>query len=384
MKILFDHQIFERQKQGGVSRYFADLISNLDIEVETSEMYVDNRYVNELNRPGIHYYKSNIIDQSKFLSGLNFRGKGKLYSLYAKFRGEHNSLGENRANALKTIKAGQFDLFHPTYYDPYFLNYIGDKPFVLTVYDMIHEVFTENLMNDYIIAKYKRLLIDKATHIIAISEQTKRDLCSIYDVEPNKVSVVYLSSGLDLQKSEPVTLPSEYLLHVGTRGGYKNFYFLCHALLPIFKQYPGLKLVAAGGGEFTAEEKKFLATLNIQEKVVQIPVTDPQLVTCYKNAIAHICPSAYEGFGLTVLEAMLCGCPVITSNAASLPEVAGDAAVYFSPKQVDQLQAAVNQLLENQNLRSELIAKGVARAAKFSLEATIDGTKSVYQKVLNK
>src|SRR5690606_18233537 len=138
------------------------------------------------------------------------------------------------------------DLFIPTYYDIKFLEYLGDKPFVLTVYDMIHELFPDYLGHDIETVSNKKLLIEKAAKIISISESTKKDILAIYPHIPaSKIEVVYLSYTLKENIDNSLTLPKKYILFVGNRGLYKNFVFFFEPIASFLKQSADLYLVCA-------------------------------------------------------------------------------------------------------------------------------------------
>ena len=177
MKILYDYQIFTKQNYGGVSRYFYELMDNLrahKIDIEIPINYSKNIYIKEadfLSRPlkGYTEYKD-------FLLGLRPKGKAKIYKLLQKLNFIKNAETANQKISIERLKKQNFDIFHPTYYDSYFLKYIGKKPFVLTIYDMIHETYPELFSADNKIARQKKILAQKAEKIIAISENTKKDI----------------------------------------------------------------------------------------------------------------------------------------------------------------------------------------------------------------
>ncbi len=157
LRVLFDHQMFSLQQYGGISRYFYNLSKELektgDVSISSMLTFSNNRYIE---------YSEN-FKHTKFVPGLDFRGKEKLISFL-------NKRLSNRRFVRK-----QFEVFHPTYYDPYFLKNIGNKPFVLTVHDMIHEKFGNLISRFDKTSKYKKLLAEKASKIIAVSENTKKD-----------------------------------------------------------------------------------------------------------------------------------------------------------------------------------------------------------------
>ncbi len=362
MKILFDHQAYTIQEYGGISRYFHELISkfdNIQEHCELSLKYSKNVYLNNKSLP---------------LDGINFKGKQRIFFYI------------NKRNSIQKIKGQRFDLFHPTYYDPYFLEYIGEKPFVVTFLDMIHEKFIHTypeLANDSINLRDKKLLAEKASRLIAISQSTKNDMVEILGVNADKIDVVYLGSSFDASSAsnEPF-YDFKYLLYVGTRRLYKNFDFFLTSVAPLLLS-ENIKLLCAGGSTFTLTEQDLINELKVNGQVVQCPINDDKtLANLYKHAVAFIFPSLYEGFGIPVLEAFACDCPCVISNVSSLPEVGGNAALYFNPEDDESIRSTVKQILNDQNLRLFLIKAGKEQLEKFSWKKTFEETLKVYNSVL--
>jgi glycosyltransferase involved in cell wall biosynthesis len=282
-----------------------------------------------------------------------------------------------------------FDIFHPTYYDPYFLNYIGEKPFVLTIHDMIHEIFPEFYSLNEEIIVWKRTLAERASKIIAISENTKKDIINILGINPSKIKVIYLGTSLLANDDQQnvyniVALPENYILFVGSRKLYKNFYFFLESIVPILKRIRDLHVVCAGGGSFSTEEIRFIKNLNIEDRVVQYTVGDKLLEFLYKKSSCFVFPSVYEGFGLPVLEAFACGCPVALSCSSSLPEIGGKAAVYFDPKDAVGMREVIEKIICDNNLKDNLKSKGFEQLKKFSWKKTAQETESLYKELINK
>lgn len=367
MNILYDHQIFSLQTYGGISRYFSELIhginSNTIHTAQLSLAYTNNVYAHDL-----------LVSNRSFLRNRNFPKKMPLlYNI-------------NKISSSFDLLTKSHDLVHATYYDPYILPLLKGRPFVITFLDMIHEKFgsqfTRELAYDGTITKHKRLVANRADCIIAISESTKRDIVNLLDIDPSKISVVYLGNSLLLPPPELVNAEVElpYLLFVGNRSMYKNFTGLLKAIHPILKKHK-IKLVCAGGGVFTKGEKEFIKTLNVAEFVSQQSFNDKTLPLLYQNALAFIFPTLYEGFGIPVLEAFACDCPCIISEVSSLPEIAGEAALYIEPTIPESIAYAVEKIIGNSALRETLIQKGREQLAKFSWQRTIDDTVNLYQSI---
>jgi len=270
------------------------------------------------------------------------------------------------------------------------LKYIGKKPFVLTIYDMIYEKYPQYFNKYDLIADYKKKLIKKASRIIAISENTKKDIINFYHVDPAKISVVYLASSFNnnnVNYKINMRLPRKYLLYVGTRIVYKNFIRFIKTVSSLLRKDRNLFVVATGNiigaGEFSDKELKIFRRLKISHKIIFIPAqSDKELMTLYKRAYTFVFPSLYEGFGLPILEAFSCGCTVVCSNRSSLPEVAGDAALYFNPRSKKSIHDAIKKILSDKKLRNELIRKGFERNKLFSWKKTALETKRVYEEVI--
>jgi glycosyltransferase involved in cell wall biosynthesis len=383
MKVLFDYQIFEEQKIGGISRYFFELYKHFtqdpDIEIKLPINYSSNNYLK-----GMKEYES-IPDElihpyQKFLSGIRFKGKRKLYSMF-----NSNIYSEsNQEKSINAIKGWNFDVFHPSYYYPYFIESIKHKPLIVTVHDLIIEKFPEFFPNDRITSKNKELVIKRADRIITVSETTKMDLLDIYNISEEKVKVVYLGNSINqtyLNQPCSLQLPERYLLYIGARGSYKNFIFFVEAIKKVLLNDPDLKLICVGF-PFTASESEYFKISGINNNLITIFVDDSLLAHLYSKAIAFVFPSLYEGFGIPVLEAFSCGCPCLLSNVSSLPEIGGDSAIYFDPHSSESIRETVERIVENKELRQELDRKGREQLKKFSWETTASQTVDIYKMVV--
>lgn len=368
MKILFDHQIYSNQIFGGISRYFSMLLTQLPLQnlarpilgVRVSSNY----YLRECGYPGYKHVSAR----------LHFRGKRPLFRFI------------NGQKCRSLLSKGEYDVFHPTYFDPYFLDYIGSRPFVITVYDLIHDLFPDLYVEEPNFHRWMEETTKSASAIIAISESTKNDLVRIYGVKPERVRVVHLGPAL-LKDDAPLAnsfLPDRFILFVGDRAGYKNFGALIEAIPSVFDKDHTLQLVCAGGGSFTRHERISFETAGLRGRIHQVEATDSGLKLLYSNAVALIYPSRYEGFGMPVLEALEYGCPVITTEMSSIPEIAGEAALYVSPSNPESIGLALQRLIEDPLLRNDLIIKGHAQARQFTWERTAQETARVYREVLEK
>jgi len=368
MRIQYDHQIFTSQKYGGISRYFYELAKELEslkhIEINIPLIFSDNHYISDKK------HTKHIC----LLSQKQFRGKQRLFNIV------------NKPNAIRKLKEQKFDIFHPTYYDPYFFKYLGNKPFILTVYDMIHEKFSDMFPSDDKTSENKKFLVEKATKIIAISESTKKDLMEIFGIDASKIEVVHLGNSMFPATNENaninINIPDRYILFVGVRGIYKNFDRFIKSVSEILNQDRNLFVICAGGGKFCTDEIQLFSDLDIIKQVHQYDLDDGTLANLYKNAQLFVFPSIYEGFGIPILESFACQCPLLCSNTSSLPEVAGDAAYYFDPYSKDSIKNAIVKVLDNKNLQEELRQKGLLRLEKFSWKQAAIKTKKIYVSVM--
>jgi glycosyltransferase involved in cell wall biosynthesis len=367
-KILYDHQIFSSQEYGGVSRYFYEISKRINQSLEFDVQVLAPMYFNEY-----------LSSDNDLVKGVYLPCIPKVERLQRKLQKEFNNiLSKLILNDLKP------DVIHETYYQKNSIS-MGKIPIITTVYDMIHEKFTNNFSGRNKTSELKKIAVSRANHIICISENTKRDLIEVFNVPEEKISVVYLGfSFKDDNSSVKSLLEKPHILYVGKRGKYKNF----ERLLKTFSLSPTLiknfVLVAFGGGKFRPEEQKNIRELGLDEdNITQMSGSDEVLKNLYKNATAFIYPSLYEGFGIPPLEAMSLNCPVICSRASSIPEVVGDAGQYFDPFDIDDMQSAIEKVIESESLKQDLIARGQKQLTKFSWDLCAEQTAQIYHKVLS-
>lgn len=365
MRILLDPQIFYRQRFGGISRYFTELYrltrNKPDFDVALPLLYTENQHLT-------HYGL-----QPRFLTSWAWRILNKL-------NGTTTLADRNRQVVIRRLEKGTADLFIPSYFDPYFLKHLKNTPFVLTVYDMIHEIFPQYFPAADLIRANKKLLMEKAARIIAISDNTRRDILKFYPhIDAGKIDVVHLAHSI--AASPAPHHPGNYILFVGNREGYKNFRLMIGAIHDwLIKN--GFVLYALGGGPFNKSEVTMIDSLGLSNHIVQKQFRDHQLAGYYQQAFAFIFPSQYEGFGIPVLEAMSCSCPVILPAESSFPEVAGDAGVYFDIEAPGSIVMNLERLRTNPAFRFDVISKGRDQAAKFSWEKTVSGCLKVFENAL--
>lgn len=379
MKVLFDYQTFEQQNHGGISRYFVELILQLkkdrSMEFSLPIEYSSNVYLEEL--PEIaHQIKGPSDYYKQFITKKEFPGKFRLFQLHQKLVKKKRL--KNQRLSIQALREGNFDVFHPSYYDPYFLTELKKKPFVITVHDMIHELFPGYFPANDDSSLNKKKICEQATKIIAISENTKTDLVRLFSIDPTKIEVVHLSTSLSANMAEENPMHSnKYLLYIGNRTAYKNFQFLVNAVSDELKNN-SVHLVCCGGGEFSSAERSRFKQLGIEQFVYHYPANDHILSTMYKHALAFIFPSLYEGFGIPTLEAFACRCPCLLSNGGSLKEIGASAAAFFDPTNQSELKKLVQKCIHDEDFRQDLIQKGIERNRDFSWELSYKKTKAVY------
>jgi glycosyltransferase involved in cell wall biosynthesis len=366
MRILYDGNIYALQPAGGITRYFGSIISRLPEDFEPS--LVLGHKLNE-NYPPHRNLKVFQHDQFHRLS-LSYR----LSLQYSKLR--------DRAMRARLSRT-RFDVIHPTYYtlldDRPVDSYRG--PVVITVWDMIHEIYPAELDPDGAFAALKKRAVEAAEIVICISESTKNDLLNMYSMPDSKVVVTHLASELDVTLSygsDPVPA-RPYFLFVGRRGGYKNFAGLLGSFAKLATKHPDLAICVVGSPLDDGEHKQ-IAELGLSDRIEHYGYPgDRQLAKLYRHSLALVYPSRYEGFGLPPLEAMACGTVAVVCRTSSIPEVVGDAGVFVDPDSDDDLADVLDTLARDQGLREELILKGREQAKKFTWERTVAQTIEAYQ-----
>jgi len=361
MKILYYGYIYSGQNVGGINRYFENIIKHLPGNLFPILSTRKNRAHNFPSNKNLKIIRfNNRLIKNRKLSN-------HLENYYMSFK-------------YKRIKP---DIFHPTYYNMLIhennLKYVR-CPIVLTVYDLIHELFIpeSNFINT------KKSMINRADKIICISENTKKDLINFYNVDEEKVKVIYLASDLKIQNQSTDKIKPEnaYFLYVGTRAKYKNMNLLYTAFQRINSKYKNIKLFMVGK-ELDESEKKELNSMAILEHIkVETNIDDEKLSRLYNGSIALVFPTRYEGFGYPALEAMICGTVPLASNVASIPEILGDAGILFDNTSVDELTEKMFYLFENPEYRDLLIKKGFEQAKLFNWENTVKETTNLYQSLV--
>lgn len=342
------------------------------------------------------------VDISPLKTGHRYRGIG----VYTK----------NLVGALQSIKAPDFsvqliesgkilkdcDLAHYPYFDFFFLTLplIKKKKTVVTVHDCIPLVFPEHYPpgpKGKVKFFIQKLSLKNVSAVITDSDNSKKDIEKFLGVPEEKINTVYLAADPAFKKllagnwqeknRQKYRLPEKFVLYVGDVNFNKNLPNLIEAFARIEDKQVYLVLVGKAFEKKELEEVRNLLSLISQKKIserVKILgfIPDEDLVSIYNLSNVYCQPSFYEGFGLQVLEAMACGCPVITSGVSSLPEIAGDAAFFVDPYSYENISEAIQKVIDDEKLRQKMIELGFSQAKKFSWKKTAEETINIYEKIL--
>ncbi|MDO8609084.1 MAG: glycosyltransferase family 1 protein [bacterium] len=272
--------------------------------------------------------------------------------------------------------------FSPAHYVPRFC----PVSTVVTIHDLAYLLYpNEFLQKDlFKLTHWTKHAILNSKKIIAVSKTTKKDICKNYHIEDDKINVIY--NGYQKSVKNPLSSwQSEFkvkeptILYVGTLQPRKNINTLIQAFVKFKQVYPEFKLMLAGKKGWMYDRIfDEISDQGLNNDVYFTDyISDYQLMFLYKNVFCLVMPSYYEGFGIPVLEAMSFGCPVISSFSSSLPEVGGDASLYFDPNNMYDLFEKLSLLKRDNSLKSELIKKGLKRVKDFSWEKCGEETLKV-------
>jgi glycosyltransferase involved in cell wall biosynthesis len=366
MRILYDGNIYSLQAAGGITRYFANLISRLPADFHPALVVGPPFDANYASHPHLKIYRYGKRRADQFSYRLSSQASEIEKSLLG------NSLARRR-----------FDVFHPTYYTLLTGQSMGDyrSPIVVTVWDMIDEIYAAEVDPSGQNARNKLAAINAADKIICISQNTKKDLLERYAVAENKIAVTYLASQIDATISHgSESVPERpYYLYVGSRASYKNFGGLLEAFAKVISVRPGFTLCVVGGPLTTAERDR-IAELKLSAHVEHYGYpSDNHLAKLYRCSLALVYPTFYEGFGLPPLEAMSCGTVAVVANVSSLPEVVGKAGILFDPSRIDELVEILLRLPDDSARRESLIIAGQQHSREFSWDRTTAETIEVYR-----
>jgi len=309
-----------------------------------------------------------------------------------------------RRGMVKDFPGSGIDIFHGVSNElPTGIQHSGVKS-VVTVHDVIFERYPETYSFDerYVHRWKVKHACKVADAVIAISKQTKDDLINFYKVPADKIFICYQSCNPIFQREVDIaeklavkkkySLPDKYFLFVSSIAPRKNLVTICRAMIAL-KDTLAIPLVVIGNGKKEKEEvKKLMAENGIAERLIllnEMPeskeesfITAADFPAIYQQALALIYPSIFEGFGAPLLEALWSNIPVISSDASSLPEVGGDAALYFPPMDFNLLAKHMHEIATNESLISSLKEKGWRQARRFTTKAYAESVMNVYKHIL--
>jgi glycosyltransferase involved in cell wall biosynthesis len=367
--VAFDAEVFWAQRRGGVSRYFVELAREF---AEHPELGVDvrlpvRRTINE------HLHEWDPTDHPLI----------ELVPDTVTLRPIANRL--MRAVGRRVPRHwSTADVIHHTHFAPEVIAGTPGAVRVITVHDMIPERLPQ-LPEAHIFSVRKLNAVRAATAIICVSQATKDDLLHFWGqqiqvpvhVVHHGVASHFRPEGQQLQLSGP------YVLYVGTRRGYKDFGLLLRACAALGRRWQGIRILCVGGGAFTSEESRRIASLGLDSLIDQRDLPDSELPSVYRGALAYVCTSRLEGFGLPVLEALACGCPAVVADTPALREVGGEAVRTFPPGDDEALGHQLAEILRADEAQAAMRSQvGIERAAQFTWLAAARATAAVYVQAL--
>jgi len=362
-KLVLDNIIFGLQKKGGISRYWYEILSRLLIDPDSQHA----KYLEQRNSFDNALRCNLSIDVNCIIK------KRTCLSKYEQFI---------------PVRLGCPSVFHSSYYR----HALGEGvKNIVTVYDCIYEKYRTHSIAGYLHAIRTRSL-KKADAVICISRNTAQDVLKYYpDVREDRIKVTPLAAGDEFRCLPKITQvygveglilkTGSFILYVGNRQSYKNFSVLLRAMGILKKDGKDIPFLVVVGGENTLS-RDHLSIANeygIAGGIIRVThCNNDTLNRLYNMAIAYVCTSKYEGFGLPVLEAFKAGCPVLTAKNSSLTEVASDAALLFDAEDPQELANLIVRV-QDKTVSGELRALGLKRAKLFSWDKTYQETKQVYR-----
>lgn len=333
------------------------------------------------------------IDVSPLKTGHKVRGVGSYVQLIKNNIEKFDN--KNKYTFFEDKAPDNVDLIHYPYFDPFFpvLPFRKKIKTAVTVHDLTPIKFKERFPSGIrggLNWQYNKMLLKKVDTVIVDSECSKKDVEELAGVDSRKVKVVYLASDPVYKKlktdsfkgeiKKKLGLPDNFFLYVGDVTWNKNLPRIVEAALSA-----DINLVLVGkaipetnydkNNSWNLDKKTVNSLIDKNKKIMALGfVSNEDLVKIYNLADSLLMPSLYEGFGLPVLEAMSCGCPVITSREGSLPEVGGEAVYYTDAYSTDSIKKAILKVQTDKELRADLSKKGLEQAKKFSIEKMMKDT----------
>jgi len=360
VRVALDEQIFAIQPVGGISRMFSELARQfLDghpagVDLVPFQTPIVNRY---------------ILEDGLMSRRLNARSARNPWTALASY-------------FSKVSRPPDADIVHNTFYLPHGLDNRRSGKRIVTIHDMIPELMPRTRRRlDLLTLKHR--YVRSADQVVCVSESTKRDVLRVYGHIEAPIHVIPHGVSPRFQPDNPRAefLPKRYVLFVGHRYQYKDAEVLFRAFAQVARHDLDIELLCVGGDGLSRPEARLLEDLGIRGRVSQRFLSDELMASAYANAEVFVFPSRFEGFGLPALEAMASGTPSILARATSLPEVGGDAAVYFEPGDSVDLGNLLSEVLSDESTRRDMSARGLRQARRFTWEKSAIAMKEVYRTV---
>lgn len=355
MKVYLDNIVFSLQKAGGISKYWAELCLRLNIS-EVKSIFIEGASLNIFRR----YLHLQSVKEILIASSIR-----------------------RYLPVLKYLSSES--IFHSSYYRISLQRSVAN---ITTVHDFTYEKYRSGLARAIHVLQ-KKIAITYSDGIICVSRHTMHDLLSYYPgLDRSKlIRVIYngisdefeLLSDSDSRIKETFSELAEkdYLVFVGSRTEYKNF----SVAVDVLRNFSDLSLVVIGGGRFNHEECQYISDLNSRIYHYQ-DISNEELNVIYNYAFCLIYPSEYEGFGIPILEAMRAGCPVVSTNSSSIPEVTGNCAILVDTGSISNFCDAI-RMLQSPEYRSSLIRRGIEWSRNFTWDRCYKETRAFYEEVWN-
>ena len=375
MKIGISLLDFQPRNSGGIESYVRDLIEGLQ-KMKSKDDFVI--IMNWHNRGEIEVKSNNF--------GIVYADRRRFHKKILHKVGMKGNSG--RDQILNTVSELGLDvILYPLQHIPLGLEKYQGK-FVVSIMDIQHEYLKDFFGKDEYHTRNTqyREACKKAIKIISISNFTKNTLVEKYHIEPDKIHTIYLNyNPKRVTKKAAKNEHGKYFFYPAATWPHKNHLNLITAFEGLNTKYPDYKLVLAGIKKQNEEEvKKEINHLGLDDVVIRLGyVDDVKLAELFTNAFAVVFPSLFEGFGIPVLEAMSVGVPTTIANTTSLPEVGGNASLYFDPSNVKDIESKMLKLIEDSKLREKLVNLGHKQVKKFSIEKMTKETYRVLKEAAN-
>lgn len=369
LEIVFDHQIYDLQNFGGISRMYCDLSNELNHN-EIISNYTGNGAARG--------------EYQKYFSKFLIKSTNNEY-----LKNEYNSPSTetNLEYSIDELKKGNFDIFYPTFFNPYFLKYIGDKPFIMSVHDMIPELYPQYFSKNDIQILGKKEMVKKASAIEVPTQCTKDDLVRILGVDENKIHVIgrALTPSFGEKFYDENPIGCDYILYVGQRNAYKRFDWFIKHIAPFLEKHKEIKIICTGK-DFTEQEKKLFKKHKLLNRVNSMFADDVMMASLYKYAKFFVYSSEYEGFGLPVLESYKMGCIALLNDNKCFREVTLNKGEFFTLKEDESnLSDVAEKIISlSEDERKKIISEQNEILSKYSFDEYTNKFKKMIDMVYNK